>query len=158
MPASIKAFSIWSPTTQRSVTGSGSYRPPQTGRISDCCARGGTPGADGRKTSCENIHLLLRHSKPDGIPLEYGEHAQLMFNLMTLALQTDITRISTFMLAREGSNRGYREIGVPEGHHGLSHHRNDPALMDKVAAINHYHMQQFARFRAKTEEHSGWRR
>lgn len=85
-------------------------------------------------------------AKPDGIPLEYGEHAQLMFNLMTLALQTDTTRISTFMLAREGSNRGYREIGVPEGHHGLSHHRNDPALMDKVAAINLYHMQQFAAF------------
>ena len=69
-----------------------------------------------------------------------------MFNLLTLALQTDVTRVSTFMLAREGSNRGYREIGVPEGHHGLSHHRNDPALMDKVAAINHYHMQQFALF------------
>jgi hypothetical protein len=63
-----------------------------------------------------------------------------------MALQTDITRVSTFMLAREGSNRGYREIGVPEGHHGLSHHRNDPVLMDKVAAINHYHMQQFALF------------
>jgi hypothetical protein len=72
-----------------------------------------------------------------------------MFNLMAIALQSDITRISTFMLAREGSNRSYREIGVPEGHHGLSHHRNDPALMDKVAAINHHHMEQFALFLQK---------
>jgi hypothetical protein len=69
--------------------------------------------------------------------------------LMMLALQTDITRISTFMLAREGSNRPYREIGVPEGHHGLSHHRNDPVLMDKVARINRYHMEQFAYFLRK---------
>lgn len=98
------------------------------------------------KQAAENTMAVPTIARPDGIPLEYGEHAQLMFNLMTLALQTDITRVSTFMLAREGSNRGYREIGVPEGHHGLSHHRNDPALMDKVAAINHYHMQQFATF------------
>jgi len=88
-------------------------------------------------------------AKPDGIPIEFAEHAQLMFNLMTLALQTDITRIATFMLAREGSNRSYREIGVPEGHHGLSHHRNDPALMDKIAQINRYHMEQFAWFLAR---------
>ena len=101
------------------------------------------------KQAAENTLAIPTMEKPDGIPLEYGEHAQLMFNLMTLALQTDITRISTFMLAREGSNRGYREIGVPDGHHGLSHHRNDPALMDKVAAINRYHMEQFATFVTK---------
>jgi hypothetical protein len=101
------------------------------------------------KQALEHTLAVPTMAKPDGIPLDYGEHAQLMFNLMTLALQSDITRVSTFMLAREGSNRGYREIGVPEGHHGLSHHRNDPALMDKVAAINHYHMQQFAAFVAK---------
>jgi Protein of unknown function (DUF1552) len=84
--------------------------------------------------------------KPDGIPLVYSEHAQLMFNLMALAFQTDTTRVSTMMMAREGSTRGYREIGVPDGHHGLSHHRNDPALMDKIARINRYHMEQFAYF------------
>lgn len=97
-------------------------------------------------------------SKPDGIPIEFGDHARLMFDLLTVALQTDTTRIGTFMLAREGSNRSYREIGIPEGHHGLSHHRNDPALMDKVAAINHYHMEQFAYFVQKlkrTNEGSG---
>lgn len=91
-------------------------------------------------------------AKPDGIPIEFGEHARLMFDLLTIALQTDTTRISTFMLAREGSNRSYREIGVPEGHHGLSHHRNDPALMDKVAAINQHHMEQCAYFLSKLKK------
>jgi Protein of unknown function (DUF1552) len=88
-------------------------------------------------------------AKPDGIPIEFADHARLMFDLLTIALQTDTTRISTFMLAREGSNRSYREIGVPEGHHGLSHHRNDPSLMDKVAKINQHHMEQFAYFLSK---------
>ena len=88
-------------------------------------------------------------AKPDGIPIEFAEHARLMFDLLAIALQTDTTRISTFMLAREGSNRSYREIGISEGHHGLSHHRNDPALMDKVAAINQHHLEQFAYFLSK---------
>ena len=101
------------------------------------------------KQAAENTLAAPAIARPDGIPLEFAEHAQLMFTLMTLALQSDLTRISTFMLAREGSNRPYREIGVPEGHHGLSHHRNDPVLMDKVAQINRYHMEQFAWFLEK---------
>ncbi len=101
------------------------------------------------KQAAENTLAVPAMAKPDGIPLEFAEHAQLMFNLLTLALQSDITRISTFMLAREGSNRTYREINVPEGHHGLSHHRNDPVLMDKVAKINRHHMEQFAYFLSK---------
>jgi len=88
-------------------------------------------------------------AKPDGIPIRFDEHARLMFDLLAVALQTDTTRISTFIVAHEGSNRAYREIGVPDGHHGLSHHRNDPALMDKLALINNYHMQQFAYFLQK---------
>src|SRR3954463_13806035 len=88
-------------------------------------------------------------AKPDGIPIEFADHARLMFDLLAIALQTDTTRISTFMLAREGSTRSYREIGVPEGHHGLSHHRNDPALMDKIAKVNRHHMEQFAYFLRK---------
>jgi hypothetical protein len=91
-------------------------------------------------------------AKPDGIPIVFADHARLMFDLLTVALQTDTTRISTFMLAHEGSTRSYREIGVPEGHHGLSHHRNDPALMDKVAAINQHHMEQFAYFLSKLKK------
>jgi len=93
-----------------------------------------------------NSVALPAMAKPDGVPIEFAAHARLMFDLLAIALQTDTTRISTFMLAREGSNRSYREIGISEGHHGLSHHRNDPALMDKVAAINRHHMDQFAYF------------
>lgn len=93
-----------------------------------------------------NSVALPAMAKPDGVPVEFAPHARLMFDLLAIALQTDTTRISTFMLAREGSNRSYREIGIPEGHHGLSHHRNDPALMDKVATINRHHMDQFAYF------------
>ena len=103
------------------------------------------------KQAAENASspVTSHMEKPDGIPLVYSEHAQLMFNLMAIALQTDTTRVATMMMAREGSNRGYREIGVPDGHHGLSHHRNDASLMDKIAQINRYHMEQFAYFLAK---------
>ena len=100
----------------------------------------------GEKQAPENRFAAPDMPKPDGIPWNLASTQHLMFNLMAIALQSDITRISTFMMAREGSNRSYREIGVPEGHHGLSHHRNDPALMDKVAQINRYHMEQFAGF------------
>ncbi len=103
----------------------------------------------GEKQAQEHIVAVPNMPKPEGIPLEFAEHAQLMFNLMTIALQSDITRVSTFMMAREGSNRSYREIGVPEGHHGISHHRNDPALMDKIALINRHHMEQFSKFLQK---------
>ncbi|MBV8811380.1 MAG: DUF1552 domain-containing protein [Acidobacteriaceae bacterium] len=98
------------------------------------------------KQAEENTLAVPTIARPDGIPLEFDQHAKLMFDLLRLALQTDTTRIGTFMLAREGSNRSYREIGVPDGHHGLSHHRNDPVLMDKIAKINRYHLEQFACF------------
>ena len=101
------------------------------------------------KQAEENTLAVPTMGRPDGIPLEFDDHAKLMFDLLRLALQTDTTRIGTFMLAREGSNRTYREIGVPDGHHGLSHHRNDPVLMDKVAKINRYHLEQFAYFLGK---------
>lgn len=110
------------------------------------------------KQIADNSILTPTMGKPDGIPIEFKDHSRLMFDLLTIALQTDTTRISTFMLAREGSNRSYREIGIPEGHHGLSHHRNNPAVMDKVAAINTYHMDQFAYFLTKlkkTQEGAG---
>ena len=101
------------------------------------------------KQLADNSVALPSMAKPDGIPIEFAPHGRLMFDLLAIALQTDTTRVSTFMLAREGSNRSYREIGIPEGHHGLSHHRNDPVLMDKVAAINRHHMDQFAYFLGK---------
>jgi len=83
---------------------------------------------------------------PEGVPVEFADHVKLMFDLMAVAFETDSTRIATFMLGREGSNRTYREIGVPDPHHGISHHRGDEALIEKLALINKYHMEQFAKF------------
>jgi len=83
---------------------------------------------------------------PAGVPSDFAEHAQLMFGLIKLAFQTDTTRVATFMLAREGGLRPYPEIGVPEAHHSISHHGNDPVLVEKLAKIETYHMEQFAKF------------
>jgi hypothetical protein len=63
---------------------------------------------------------------------------------MTVAFQADMTRIITFLVTHEGTSRPYREIGIPDGHHPLTHHKNDPALIEKVAQINVYQMKQFA--------------
>jgi hypothetical protein len=82
--------------------------------------------------------------KPYGIPADFAEHFKLMSDMITIAFQTDMTRVLTFLVTREGTSRPYREIGIPDGHHPLTHHRNDPVLMDKVAAINAYQMKQFA--------------
>jgi hypothetical protein len=88
-------------------------------------------------------------SKPTGIPVDYAEHARLMFDLITIAFQTDSTRVATFMLAREGGVRPYPECGVPEAHHSISHHGGDPVLIEKLIKIEVYHMQQFAYFLEK---------
>lgn len=95
---------------------------------------------------------------PDGVPVEYSDHVKLMFDLMTAAFQTDSTRIATFMMGREGSTRTYREIGVPDAHHPITHHRNDPDLIEKVTKINCFHVEQFAYFMKKlatTQEGDG---
>jgi hypothetical protein len=78
--------------------------------------------------------------RPGGIPTSFEEHAKLMFDLQVLALQTDLTRMITFMLGPEQSNRPYPEIGVPDVHHGLSHHLHDPEKLAKIARIDAYHM------------------
>lgn len=85
-------------------------------------------------------------AKPDGIPANFSEHSRLIFDLLTVALQTDITRVATFMLAREGGVRPYPECGVPEAHHSISHHGNKPELVEKITKIQCYHMEQFAYF------------
>ena len=84
--------------------------------------------------------------KPTGIPVDYQEHVRLMFDLMVVAFQTDSTRIATFMMAREGSNQTYRSIGVPDAHHGISHHKGDAEKIEKLAKINRFHMEQYAYF------------
>jgi hypothetical protein len=83
---------------------------------------------------------------PAGIPANYGDHMDIMYDLLAMAFETDSTRVSTLLLAGDGSNRAYPQIGIPEGHHYCSHHRNDAALMEKVARIDVYYMERFARF------------
>ncbi len=82
--------------------------------------------------------------RPTSIPEEFDEHARLMMDLMVIAYQTDMTRVVSCMFAREASNRSYRSIGVPDGHHSVTHHDGDPAKIEKVVKINHLHAQTFA--------------
>ncbi len=90
--------------------------------------------------------------RPTGIPGGpdgFEKHIRLMYDLQALAFQTDTTRISTFMVAFDGSNRSYNSVGVSEGHHDLSHHGNDETKKEKIAKINHFHSRQFAYFLEK---------
>ena len=84
--------------------------------------------------------------RPAGVPAAYADHAKLMFDLQVLALQADVTRVITFQLARESSNRTYPEIGVPDPHHPTSHHGKDPEKVAKIAKINQFHVSLFAYF------------
>jgi hypothetical protein len=85
-------------------------------------------------------------ARPAGVPREFQEHVRLLCDLMVLAFQGDVTRISTFMFANEGSNRSYPFIDVPESHHDLSHHGGDPKKHEKIKKINRFHVSQFAYF------------
>jgi hypothetical protein len=89
--------------------------------------------------------------RPTGVPAAYADHARLMFDLQILAFQADITRVITFQLARETSNRTYPEIGVSDPHHALTHHGNDPDKIARVAQINRFHVSLFAEFLQKLQ-------
>ena len=80
------------------------------------------------------------------MPKDYAKHARLMGDLLALALQTDLTRVATWMFANEGSDKNYQMIDITEGHHTLSHHQGDAEKQAKIAKINRYHMEQFAYF------------
>jgi hypothetical protein len=82
--------------------------------------------------------------QPTGTPTEYQDHIRLMCDLLVLSFQTDLTRVATFPFANEGSNRNYKMIEVPEGHHDLSHHGNDPKKLAKIKQINGFHTRQLA--------------
>ena len=88
---------------------------------------------------------------PEGIPTSFEEYVQLMFDMMLLAYQTDSTRVATFLLANEGSNRPFPEIGIAEGHHSLTHHMNKKDMMDKVAQIDLWYVKQLGRFLQKMD-------
>lgn len=89
--------------------------------------------------------------RPNGVPAAYADHARLMFDLQLLALQGNVTRVTTFQMARETSNRTYPEIGVPDAHHPLTHHGNNPEKIAKMAKINRFHVSLFAEFLQKLE-------
>jgi hypothetical protein len=86
------------------------------------------------------------YPRPAGVPREFAEHTRLMFDLMALALQTNSTRVLTFMYTNAGSNRSYKQIGVSEGHHSLSHHGKNPQKQEQISKINQYHASLFAYF------------
>lgn len=92
----------------------------------------------------QNSRELPVVEQPVGVPTDYAEHAKLMMDLLALAYQTDMTRITTFMMAREVSAHAYPEIGVADSHHPLSHHQDEPAKLERLHKINEYHFQQFA--------------
>ncbi|GAB4464344.1 MAG: DUF1552 domain-containing protein [Armatimonadaceae bacterium] len=95
---------------------------------------------------------------PQGVPSDYAEHIRLMGDMMILAFQADLTRVSTFMFANEGSNRSYRNIGIAEGHHELSHHGKSHEKQEKIRQINRFHVEQVAYILNKmqsTKEGSG---
>lgn len=87
--------------------------------------------------------------RPRGVPAAYADHARLMFDLQLLAYQGDVTRVVTFQLARELSGRTYPEVGVPDPHHPLSHHGNDPEKVEKISRINRFHVSLFAEYLEK---------
>lgn len=114
-------------------------------------------------TSVRDIEKRLEHAesfgalpKPDlstpaGIPSDYGQHMDLMYDLLAMAWQTDSTRVATLLLAGDGTNRAFPEIGIAEGHHYCSHHRGNADLMEKVGRIDQFYMQHFARFLEKLD-------
>jgi hypothetical protein len=92
----------------------------------------------------DNARIDPHMDQPYGVPPDFSEHFKLMSDMITIALRTNLTQVFTFLVTREGTSRSYREIGIPDGHHPLTHHRNQLPLMEKVSQINTYHVQQFA--------------
>ena len=91
-------------------------------------------------------------SPPHGIPKDYQQHMRLMLDLLAISFQTDSTRLATFPLAYEGSNRNFPNLGISDGHHNLSHHKGKQETLEKIAKIDHFYMQQLAYFLGRLEE------
>ena len=92
----------------------------------------------------DNAQIDPKMDKPYGVPADFAEHFRLMSDMITIAFQADLTRALTFLVTHEGTSRAYREIGISDGHHPLTHHQGKMDLLEKVSQINLYHMQQFA--------------
>ena len=96
--------------------------------------------------------------QPAGVPDGFEPHVQLLYDLQLLAYQSDLTRVITFMYGREQTGRPYPQIGIPEPHHPLTHHQNDPVKMEKCATIQQYHVKLFADYLEKLRNDAGRRR
>src|SRR5262249_4917379 len=102
------------------------------------------------KSESSNKNVAIPE-QPAGEPGTFREYAELMFDLQVLAFQADITRVSSFMMARENINRSYPEIGLPEAHHAMSHHENNPKKMKAFSKLNNYHVDTLAYFVRKLQ-------
>jgi Protein of unknown function (DUF1552) len=102
-----------------------------------------------QKAEKDNAEIDPHMDKPYGMPPDFADHFKLMTDMITIAFQADLTRVVTFLITHEGTSRAYREIGIADGHHPLTHNRGIVEMMDKVARINTYHMEQFAKWVAK---------
>jgi hypothetical protein len=101
----------------------------------------------------QNASIPLPHiERPSAIPDDYEQYTKLMLDMQVVAWQTDMTRVASFMLGRDGSNRAYREIGISDGHHSISHHQNDPEKVDKLIKIDELHVSMFAYLLKKLKE------
>jgi hypothetical protein len=102
-----------------------------------------------QKAEKDNAQIDPHMDKPYGVPADFAEHFRLMTDMITIAFQADQTRVLTFLVTHEGTSRAYREIGISDGHHPLTHHMGNTEKLDKVAEINLYHMKQFAAWMQK---------
>jgi len=108
--------------------------------------------AEAQTSDAQSAREMPQFDRPAGIPASFDNHAKLMFDLQLLAYQADLTRVSTFMMGREQADRTYREIGIPDAHHPLTHHQDDPEKIAKVVRINQFHAQQFAYYLDKLRD------
>ena len=104
-----------------------------------------------QKAETDGRNIAPTIDKPAGIPAVFSDHAKLLFDLQFVAFQTDLTRVTSMVIGREGSVRTYDEIGVSEPHHPLSHHRNMAESLEKLTKINTFHVELFSQFIAKLQ-------
>jgi hypothetical protein len=101
----------------------------------------------------QNLVTQLPHmERPSSIPDDYEQYTRLMLDMQVMAWQTDMTRVASFMLGRDGSNRAYREIGISDGHHSISHHQGDAERIEKLIKIDQLHVAMFAYLLKKLKE------
>jgi hypothetical protein len=105
-----------------------------------------------QRTEAEGVKIDPGIEKPFGVPSEFAAYFNLMTDMLLVAFKTDLTRISTIMIGREGSTRAYPEIGVADGHHPLSHHQGNQEMLAKIRLINEFHLRLFAGFLQKMKE------